>query len=1043
MLNERAQSPKTRTFLLFFLPALFVFLLFPGQFFSLPYDGVDGSWCVALHLAIKYHLLFGKDFSFTYGPLAVLRLRYPIVVSKYVYLLSDLYFIYIGFTGFFVFIRHRLRPGIMLFFFFSLLIALSMELEKWYMFLMLLFLIEYCRQPGKRIYLVHAASLSLICFYIKVNTGLINFFMLFLVIHYALLVKKMTWKTYLMFVLAFLAALFLSARLLHTDLVGYIQCSDYLIKDYEDVMYLPLSGRLAAVTPWGAGALWILLAAIYVFVLIKALAARRLPAELETTLIYILVAIVMFVWYKNGFIRADGHVYQFFNTAAIFAVFLYAYTPESLGKRIVAFLCWALLVVDIVTLLLLPESGFPGTVEKIARLSLITDKVRDIPTYIRGFREYDDQMIRTDSLTSLPNPFKEVIGNHTADIIPTEISILYANGIRYAPRPVIQSYSAYDKFLDGLNADRYLSPKAPDYVLFSLDGTEDRFAWMDESRTKLALAARYRPVRMVKDQLLLQKEESPRQMTKTKEDTVHTRMGVEIPVEKGNGLLYTRIQVKKNFAGKFRSFVYQPPELQMIYTLMDGEVRYFRVLQPLLEDGMILNKYVNSTPEFRLFLLSDGRLNEDVRSIRIQPNGQGGYQDDITMINTWYMPADKSEARRRADSVGLLQLTGNNIPLKPLVLTPSRCTDSMRYSLEYVRDHAGLIRIAGWAMHPDRDNKANLVKVLAISTGVVYELPSSKYDLPSVPYDLFSRKDISGCGFVSMISRTQLPPGNYQIGLVIYDTATGGSCLHYIDSYFDIPRPLHLERVSGTSVGAQNSAELKYNIDDIREVKDSLLVQGWALIPSFPGLTATNLILLNDTAAYRVSTNLKRREDIMAAVKDSGFEYSGFSVALPVMEGPSGIFRIGIEKASLRGVVRGRVMTDNTVRLGLAYKTVPVGIDSLPPEGRILGNIDQLEEQPDVVTISGWALGDTLHAFHGQKELILKGAGHLYRVPLERVSRPDIVGHFNNKSLADCGFSVHFAKDAMVPGTYVVGICLRPDGAAAAVKFFNQTIKTQ
>ena len=1046
MLNERALSPKTKTFLLYFLPCYFVFLLFPGSFFGLPATGIDNSWAVALHLALKYHLRFGPDFAFTYGPLAPLRIRYPVVLSKYVYVLSDLYFLFIVYTGLLVFIRQRFRAGLLIFLFFCVLIGQSWDIEKWYQFLILVFLFEFCRRPQKLIYLVHVTLLSILCFYIKINTGLINISMVLLVIHYALVVKKIKWKTYILFVAAFVAALFLSAWLLNTDLLAYVKTCFYLTKDYEESMYYPLLGPLTVRAPWCAVALWSVLAILYIFVLIKTWKGRRFSAGLDVALVYLLVGFVLFTWYKNSFVRADFvHIGQFFSTAAPFAVLLYAHTPPALGRKTVIGLCWLLLGVNLVSLLLLPGSSFAITLSETARFGYIPAKMRDITTYVRGFGTYDKQKFILDSLTSRPNVYRDAVGDHTADIVPIEIATLYFNGIRYKPRPVIQTYSAYDKFLDQLNADKYLSAKGPDFVFFSLVATGERFAWTDECRTKLALLTGYRPEKMVSDQLLLQKEAVPRAMVKLKEDTVQTRMGVWTPVKKGQGILFTRIQVKKNLTGRLRTLVYQPTELRMLYKLANGDGGYFRLLLPIMEEGIILNKFVNTTPEARLFFLSDGRLNEDIRSICIEPVGLNGFQPEITLFNTWYGFGEKPVARRLADSIQLSELLGGGLPLKPLPLTPPRCTTPISYGVDYVRDWAGLIRLAGWAIQPDKDNRNNVVKVLIRSVNdSIYELPWSVYTVTTMPYELFERKDVAGCGFSGMFSRTQLPPGNYQFGVCLYDTAAHTSCYQYLDKYFVIPAPLRLQQLPLADIRKIQPDTLRYNIDEIRTENDTFTISGWAVLPGFHHRTTINLLLVNDTAAYRIEATLIHRADLASAFHDSAnFEYSGFSVMLPTMSGPKGKFKLGVEKTGPGGKSLCQVITDNVIEMGQPFFVAPVAIGALPAAGVIYGSLDLLRDRSDTVTIGGWAVGDTLHRFKGRMELILKGLKNSYVVSMNSTSRPDIAGHYHNDALTACGFSVNIDKAALVPGIYEVGICLRPDGAPAYVKFFNRSVEVR
>src|SRR6202012_5371874 len=75
----------------------------------------------------------------------------------------------------------------------------------------------------------------------------------------------------------------------------------------------------------------------------------------------------------------------------------------------------------------------------------------------------------------------------------------------YAPRPVIQSYSAYIARTMELNENYYLSSKAPDYVLFYLQPIDGRFPAMEDAYTLRDYLVNYHLVDTESNFLLLQK----------------------------------------------------------------------------------------------------------------------------------------------------------------------------------------------------------------------------------------------------------------------------------------------------------------------------------------------------------------------------------------------------------------------------------------------------------------------------------------------------------------------------------------------------------
>src|SRR5436190_9186501 len=96
MMNEQPEPRSTnslyekcRPYLVCFLATFLALTLIPHQLYKNPDFGLDPSWAIALHHAVKAKLVFGKDFVFTYGPLGVLYTRLSIGVPVIVYLVFD------------------------------------------------------------------------------------------------------------------------------------------------------------------------------------------------------------------------------------------------------------------------------------------------------------------------------------------------------------------------------------------------------------------------------------------------------------------------------------------------------------------------------------------------------------------------------------------------------------------------------------------------------------------------------------------------------------------------------------------------------------------------------------------------------------------------------------------------------------------------------------------------------------------------------------------------------------------------------------------
>jgi len=738
--------------------ALVIFMtgyFLPGFFFVMPGRGLDPSWGIAIHLAWKYHLIFGKDLIFTYGPLAVVSERYPICLPKYFLLLADLYFMFVALCAMKAFVKKNLQPGPIVFILICFLVGQRMLRDEWCYFFFLLFLFSFIREPARMGHLAQAFFLALFGFYFKANSGLVELFIVLAAIHYVLAMKKLTVKTYVVTILAYLFFLLVTARLFHTDLTGYIHAGFQIVKDYGEAMDIPLDPGNFAVASWSVALIVLFLLAGWVVLMIKWIGRKELLADTDTILIYAITWLSTYVWFKSGFVRADyNHIMHFFHMIGLLALLLYIYTPRELGRKATALFCWLILCIAGVAADIIQHNRTPGTpyVEHINRAA-------DIVHYFCEYAAYDEAMAKCNAAAARPNPYKAIIGQQSADVFPSEISLILYNGLRYDPRFMIQSYQAYNQYFDSIDHEKYLSPGAPDYILFSYQGIDGRCAWTDEARTKLAMIDRYQPVKDIGGELLLKKSAARGFLESA--DTMLVRMGQDIPVKKSEGFELTQFLVDYNWKGRIQNFFYQPPKLKISFTLDDGEVKSFRGIRPVLADGIILNKFAGDMQEFQLLLLSDGRMNTDVTSFRIDPADSGaGFRPEIKMITTRYIPHRKDILQQRADSLAIAHLVNDYRPASPVPQTPAVADlEGLSFSIDNFTDHANFVRISGWAYRKSDCNTNNTIKVLARSEkdSILYEMPC--YNVASNTLgDAFQRGDIDSSGFIGIMDKSQLPP---------------------------------------------------------------------------------------------------------------------------------------------------------------------------------------------------------------------------------------------------------------------------------------------
>ena len=75
------------------------------------------------------------------------------------------------------------------------------------------------------------------------------------------------------------------------------------------------------------------------------------------------------------------------------------------------------------------------------------------------------------------------IGKAPVDAYPWEATVLFANDLNWSPRPVCQSYTAYQPDLDEANARHYRSPDGPRFILYYPEAIDDEHPYFVDPLT--------------------------------------------------------------------------------------------------------------------------------------------------------------------------------------------------------------------------------------------------------------------------------------------------------------------------------------------------------------------------------------------------------------------------------------------------------------------------------------------------------------------------------------------------------------------------------
>lgn len=608
--------------------SVLVYLTFPYlRLFEAPGIGLDPSWQIALGLLREHSGTWGKDIVFTYGPLGSYIYRLPIHVSMWKQLLYDAFFfanlLYFHAT---CFPKQAKIYHIMLFFAFNLF-SFEMIGETTTFLWMFLgmyhgFVALYAKSKWKQgISLVLAFILLGIIFFTKVNFGLVVWVFLIALLLVLVLEKRMLWWEGLMYVGIFLFSLVVWADYLHTDILMYVESSFHIIAFYNSGMSVfPVGFRKLTALTYGLFVL--LLMASFYFVI---------GTEKQRLREYFLLATglgIAFILLKYSFVRADsGHFTAYIKLMTYVCLLLYSFSAQRLIKQIFVGLMPTLFVFYL--LVYAPSIGFTplGIWHGIKYRPFI------LKNYLEGTLE-----IPTNK-SQLPNTFIKQIKHETVDVIPYQISWVHSNDLNYSPRPTLQSYVAGDRYLDSLNEAFFASEKAPQFVIYSLEKSSQKYPWSEELLTQKALFKHYSLTDSNDTLLLFKRQAKARKLRLVYTRQSRHRIGEEIQLgELQSGYLReSSFETAYSSLGNLANLFFQPPQLMADFKSYQSHEKV-SIAPNLLKKGFWSNNLILNLAQAKRFYTVEPDASNRLQSIKISEAHffKGGFKPEILVRHRYY-----------------------------------------------------------------------------------------------------------------------------------------------------------------------------------------------------------------------------------------------------------------------------------------------------------------------------------------------------------------------------------------------------------------------
>ncbi len=573
---------------LLFLLLVTVIFTFPNR----PSFDLDASWRMALGKFFLDHLQFGRDIVFTYGPLGFLMgktysglLFWSLIAWQLVAACTIATLI--------IYWGRRLATGWPQFFYYAFFLLFGVCYEDaLHMLVIALIGFELLRRvsdPWR-----WTSALLLLFLSIQSVAKFTN--LLLAVVMVGTTAAFALWRHrpgFALRLVAWFGGGFLAGWVLcgqnPLNLPVYFLNSWYVSQGYQEVM-----GIATPDAPfWKA---LVILAVLGAYIVLNFFTQKDRPRAAAGS---VMLGALIYLNWKHGFVRADGHMVGFFYCALLpmvaYPVLLEDAASFGRLKRVVLAAAGLLCVLGI-------QNTLPVLVDSALGIfqNRIWSNVRQELAIGRTHAEYAALLFQEKQRYDMPRT-RAVVQDRPIDVLGYDQAVAIYNGFNYRPRPVFQSYSVYTPELAKLNADFYRSKRAPDFVLLKIHSIDERLPVMDDSAVFYLVAHRYRYVLSEKSFQLWQKTTDT--LPPAAEPRVTERRMLRLeeawPVASyGEQPLWVRIDLQPSLLGRLRTFFYKPPMLRFVIRDSTGKQTTYRMPAPIGRAGFIVSPVIDDLMDY-------------------------------------------------------------------------------------------------------------------------------------------------------------------------------------------------------------------------------------------------------------------------------------------------------------------------------------------------------------------------------------------------------------------------------------------------------------
>jgi hypothetical protein len=337
-------------------------------------------------------------------------------------------------------------------------------------------------------------------------------------------------------------------------------------------------------------------------------------------------AFIVFVAFKHGYVRHDGHEVAATNLLLLAAL---VWSPVAwcvvwqTNRWLSPLVLLPLLFATPLASLSLKRYAGGGL------FSVLSQQFtpRNLFAPAQSFREDRQQSLRLfDAYAAgLRTVFPNLHIHGTADVYPLSQTLGLAADLTCRPRPIFQSYSAYTPKLAEMNAAHLRSGRAADHIFFDVSTIDGRFIPQDDSLSWPELLTRYDIAGMAAPYIHMEKSATPRQYALTPIGKTVAKFDEPIRIPSmSDGAIWVQIDVRRSFWGNVVAMLYRPPRISLSLVTRTGRTSGGRLLPAEARAGFLLSPVVENRQSF-VALASTNWQHEladlEVASVRLTADG--------------------------------------------------------------------------------------------------------------------------------------------------------------------------------------------------------------------------------------------------------------------------------------------------------------------------------------------------------------------------------------------------------------------------------------